>query len=52
MALIGTAFAPTIRKEWVFSLWLDGCLILQGVLAFCSLDAAREPFPAKFVLRD
>ena len=34
MALIGIVLAPTVRKEWVFSLWLDGCLILQGVLAF------------------
>lgn len=34
LALIGIALAPTVRKEWVFSLWLDGCLILQGVLAF------------------
>ena len=52
MALIGIALAPTVRKEWVFSLWLDGCLILQGCWLFCSLDAAQEPFPAKFVLRD
>ena len=34
IGLIGIALAPTVRKEWVFSLWLDGCLILQGVLAF------------------
>lgn len=34
LALIGVVLAPTVRKEWVFSLWLDGCLILQGVLAF------------------
>jgi hypothetical protein len=34
VALIGIVLAPTIRREWVFSLWLDGCLILQGVLAF------------------
>jgi len=34
MALVGIVLAPTVRKEWVFSLWLDGCLILQGVLAF------------------
>ena len=34
LALIGIALAPIVRKEWVFSLWLDGCLILQGVLAF------------------
>ena len=34
LALIGIVLALTVRKEWVFSLWLDGCLILQGVLAF------------------
>ena len=34
LALIGIVLAPTVSKEWVFSLWLDGCLILQGVLAF------------------
>ena len=33
-ALIGIFLATTVRREWVFSLWLDGCLILQGVLAF------------------
>ncbi|MGB2385239.1 MAG: hypothetical protein ACPH8E_07030, partial [Flavobacteriales bacterium] len=34
LALIGIILAPTVRREWIFSLWLDGCLILQGVLAF------------------
>lgn len=30
----GIVVAARVRREWVFSLWLDGCLILQGVLAF------------------
>ena len=34
VALIGIVLVPSVRHEWVFSLWLDGCLILQGVLAF------------------
>ena len=29
----GIVVAARIRREWVYSLWLDGCLILQGVLA-------------------
>ena len=33
-ALIGIGIAFRNRREWVFSMWLDGCLILQGVLAF------------------
>lgn len=33
-AMAGIGFAFRHRREWVFSLWLDGCLILQGVLAF------------------
>jgi hypothetical protein len=34
MALVGIVLVPSVRHEWIFSLWLDGCLILQGVLAF------------------
>ena len=34
VALVGIVLVPTARHEWIFSLWLDGCLILQGVLAF------------------
>lgn len=34
VALLGIGVASILRREWVFSLWLDGCLILQGVLAF------------------
>jgi len=34
VALVGIALVPSTREEWIFSLWLDGCLILQGVLAF------------------
>ncbi|MBN31369.1 MAG: hypothetical protein CL845_05175 [Crocinitomicaceae bacterium] len=34
VALVGILLAHFIRQEWIFSLWLDGCLILQGVLAF------------------
>ena len=30
----GILMASRIRREWVYSLWLDGCLILQGALAF------------------
>lgn len=30
----GIILATRVRREWVYSLWLDGCLILQGVLAF------------------
>ena len=34
VALVGIVLVPYVRHEWIFSLWLDGCLILQGVLAF------------------
>ena len=35
VALVGIVLVPSsVRHEWIFSLWLDGCLILQGVLAF------------------
>ena len=30
----GIAMTRRIQREWVYSLWLDGCLILQGVFAF------------------
>ncbi len=33
-ALAGVFLAHRNREEWIFSLWLDGSLILQGVLAF------------------
>ena len=33
-AMAGVLLARRVRGEWVFSLWLDGSLILQGVLAF------------------
>ena len=47
MALIGIALAPTIRREWVFSLGWMAASSSKGCWLFCLLDAAREPFPAK-----
>ncbi|MAI23172.1 MAG: hypothetical protein CL828_03860 [Crocinitomicaceae bacterium] len=37
IAFAGIVLVSSIRKEWIFSLLLDGCLILQGVLAFLLL---------------
>ena len=34
VGLVGITLVPFARYEWIFSFWLDGCLILQGVLAF------------------
>jgi len=37
-ALIGILLSMRNSNEWVCSLWLDGCLILQGVLAFLTFN--------------
>ena len=33
-ALAGIGLSARWRSEWIYSVWLDGCLVLQGVLAF------------------
>lgn len=38
-ALVGILISMRHSSEWVCSLWLDGCLILQGVLAFLTFNA-------------
>ncbi|MFZ9054276.1 MAG: hypothetical protein ACO2ZL_00605 [Flavobacteriales bacterium] len=38
-ALVGIALSMRNSNEWVCSLWLDGCLVLQGVLAFLAYSA-------------
>jgi hypothetical protein len=37
-ALIGILLSMRNSNEWVCSLWLDGCLILQSVLAFLTFN--------------
>ncbi len=34
VAIVGIGLSSRWRSEWIYSIWLDGCLILQGVLAF------------------
>jgi len=34
IAIIGMVFSQIRQEEWVYSLWIDGTLILQGLLSF------------------
>lgn len=39
VALFAIIAAERNTSEWIFSLWLDGCLLLQGILAFLTFPS-------------
>ena len=38
IAIIGMVFSQFKQEEWVYSLWIDGTLLLQGLLSFLFSD--------------